>query len=251
MASFGSKLRNGGVALLILVLFPATVFAQDTSRQTFTWNKPANFITFNSIIDNPSIGDERNFVEVRDIGDSNLTDQMAVRDGQEIVLQIYFDNDAGANLKLKAKNTRARVTLPSAPTKSATITGYLTADNTKPTSVSDTAALSSDKPFSLSYENGSAQIWNNVLRGASLADSIVSSDSALIGYDKIDGVIQSGPQYSGYVTLKFKVNTQKASTVTGTKVPNSGPGDVAALFFVVAILAAAIHHKWLAVRLNP
>lgn len=248
MASFGSKLRNILVVLCLLALLPATVFAQDTNRQIFTWNKPAKFITFNSITDNPSVSDERNFVRVRDIGDSNLGDQMAVRDGQEIVVQIYFDNDAGANLKLKSKNTRARVALPSATVKSTTLTGYIMADNAKPISVSDTVALSSDTPFSLSYEKGSAQIWNNVLRGASLADSVISADGALIGYDKIDGVIQSGPQYSGYVTLKFKVNTQKTSTVSGTKVPNSGPGDVVALFLVATLFGAIFHRKWLAAR---
>jgi opacity protein-like surface antigen len=247
MASFGSKLRNGILALLLLAFFPMTVFAQD-ARQTFTWNKPANFITFNSITDNPAIGDERNFAQVRNISDGRLADQMSVRDGQEIVLQVYFNNNAGANLKLKANNTRVRIVLPSAAAKNATITGYITADNAKPASVSDAVSLTSDTAFSLNYEKGSAQIWNNALRGASLSDAIVSSDGAQIGYDKIDGLIQGGPQYSGYVTIKVRVSVQRGLVLSTGKVPNSGPGDVLAIFLAAVLIGAVFHHGWMAGR---
>jgi hypothetical protein len=175
---------------------------------------------------------------------------MSVRDGQEIVLQVYFNNNAGANLKLKANNTRVRIVLPSAAAKNATITGYITADNAKPASVSDAVSLTSDTAFSLNYEKGSAQIWNNALRGASLSDAIVSSDGAQIGYDKIDGVIQGGPQYSGYVTIKARVSVQRGSVLSTGKVPNSGPGDVLAIFLAAVLIGTVFHHRWMASRLS-
>jgi hypothetical protein len=249
MASFGSKLINVVLALAFLAGFPAAASAQDTGRQTFTWKKPANFITFNSITDNPKIGDERNFVRVRDISSNNLADQITVHDGQEVVVQIYYDNDAGSNLKLQARNTRIRLELPGV-SKTATVSGFVAADNSKPLSVSDTATLNSDTPFILAYEKGSAQIWNNVLRGALVSDSAVSSGGAVIGYDKIDGVVQSGPQYSGYVTLKLKVKTQTNIAATTGKVPNSGPGDVVLLFLAATLLSAAAHRKWTAARIS-
>jgi hypothetical protein len=236
MANLGFKHRNILLAVLFTVLIPATVYAQD--RQTFTWNKPANYVTFNSITDNPKVGDERNFLLVRDVNSSTFADQLNVQSGQEIVLQIYFDNNAGSNLNLKAQNTRVRVNLQPSANKSATITAYIMANNANPKTVSDTSVLSSDRDFSLAYEKGSAQIWNNTLRGNKLSDDINSQAGALIGYGKLDGIIQGGAQYSGYVTLKIKVGSVAAGS---TNVPNSGPGNVIALIALATLLGAAAH----------
>ena len=48
------------------IIVPAALFAWGPSRQTFTTAQPADYITFNSIVDNPAHGDERNFVQVRE-----------------------------------------------------------------------------------------------------------------------------------------------------------------------------------------
>ena len=37
-------------------------------RETYTWEHPADKVTINSITDNPTLGDERNFVRVREYG---------------------------------------------------------------------------------------------------------------------------------------------------------------------------------------
>jgi hypothetical protein len=240
MASFGSKLIRIICIAVLLAAVPVSAMAQDRSRSTFTWSKPADYVVFNSITDNPAVGDEQNFLMVRDISSDTYADQLAVTDGQEIVLRIYYDNDAGSNLNLKATNTRVRVTLPGGG-KISTLTGYISADNAKPETVSDTATLTAPTAFSLAYEKGSAQIWNNVLRGSVLPDSIVSQDGAQIGYENLDGVIQGGPQYSGYVTLKALVHMQKTATSRVSTVPNSGPGDVIAIFALATLIGTAAH----------
>jgi hypothetical protein len=54
------------------VIVPASIFAWGPNRSTFTIDSPANYVTFNSITDNPNIGDERNFVGIRESGTNNL-----------------------------------------------------------------------------------------------------------------------------------------------------------------------------------
>jgi len=61
------KRASALIAIVAAVLIiPATLFAWGPSRQYFTTAQPADYVTFNSIIDNPSHGDERNFSQVRD-----------------------------------------------------------------------------------------------------------------------------------------------------------------------------------------
>ena len=44
------------------IIVPAAVLAWGPDRPTFTIEQPANYVTFNSITNNPVHGDERNFV---------------------------------------------------------------------------------------------------------------------------------------------------------------------------------------------
>ena len=43
-------------------------FGWGPERETFTSKEPADYVTFNSITDNAGVGDERNFVRVREAG---------------------------------------------------------------------------------------------------------------------------------------------------------------------------------------
>jgi hypothetical protein len=235
--------KVGIVALAFLVILGSSAFAAFApERDTSSWKKTSKDITFNSVKDNPAVGDERAFLVVRNFNNNNYADQLKVADNDIVVLRAYYHNNATAD-KI-AKNTKIKINLPNLAAKNISATAYISSDNADPKIISDTTALKADKPFTLEYEKGSAQIWNNVLRGTALSDSIVSNTGASIGYAKLDGFIAGGSKHSGYVTIKAKVLLQKTFTSsinTNGTVPNTGPGEVAGLFAGATAVGTAVH----------
>src|SRR5664280_2316069 len=65
--------RTSAVLAIVaaVVIVPSALFAWGPIRDTFTMEHPADHITFNSITNNPNIGDERNFVGIRESGTAN------------------------------------------------------------------------------------------------------------------------------------------------------------------------------------
>src|SRR5437868_1344043 len=100
--------RSGIIAALGVSLglaVTAIAYAVPTfgpSRPTFTWAHPATYITFNSITDNPKCGDERYAVKARDAnaGIDTYSNNIAVTDGEELLVTTYFHNNAASNLNL-------------------------------------------------------------------------------------------------------------------------------------------------------
>jgi hypothetical protein len=118
-STFNTIMRYAAVVLplLIVVLYGITALAYGPERKTFTIAKPADYVTFNSITDNPNYGDERNFVLVKDASNTSAggwTDEVNVQDGKEYLVRMYVHNNAGANLGLVAKNTRLMANVPTA-----------------------------------------------------------------------------------------------------------------------------------------
>jgi len=216
MRIFSSKPRVALAALvavfgvaLVPVVHAAVQFGPD--RPTYTWNSPADHITFNSITNNPdpSIGDERTFVSARDAASSDMltySKNLTVHDNEEVIVRVFYHNDAASNLNLVANNTKVRVAVPSGSSTAPQTAAYITADNATPSLVWSTMDFSAGgQPFTMEYEPGTAQLWNQAQNGTALSDSIVTS-GAQIGYDHIDGKIPGCSQYSGYVTIKVRVH---------------------------------------------
>lgn len=194
------------LALLVGVSAPALA-TFGPSRPTFTMASPASYVTFNSITDNPVAGDERYFLNGAKPGDSGYTDTVQnVVDGQEVTLRMYVHNNAASNLNLVANNTQVRVALPTGSNQSPTVTGYISADNANPGTVYDTAQIvgTNNGFMELEYVNGSASFQNNV-GTFTLADSIVTT-GAQVGYGAMNGALPGCSEYSGWVTLRVKVN---------------------------------------------
>lgn len=236
--------KVGVVALTFLVVLSSSALAAFApERDTSSWKKTSKDVTFNSVKDNPAIGDERAFLVVRNFNNNNYADRLKVADNDIVVLRAYYHNNAAAD-KI-AKNTKIKINLPNLAAKNISATAYISADNADPKIISDTTSLIADQPFNLEYEKGSAQIWSNALRGRALSDSIVSNDGASIGYANLDGSIAGGSKYSGYVTLKAKVRIQKTSVstlnTTNGSVPNTGPGEVVGLFASATAVGTATH----------
>lgn len=223
---------------------------------TFDYNKPCNTTdkdlgdrcgsltgpVFNSFINTPSYGDERAFTDAR------RSDQTASgsfknvlpdvdKGSKEIVVRMYVHNNANqstnASGKGVAKNTKIRLALPTATASSLRARGYISADNATPEIVSDTVDFTAGQAFSVSYEPGSAVMYNATHpSGAKLSDSIVTT-GALIG-DNADGKLPGCFEHEIVIQVKLKVNTpglnieklvRKAGTKDWVNSVNVKPGD--------------------------
>lgn len=210
-----------GVAVAA-VMIPAVVMAWGPDRPTYTMAQPADHVTFNSITDNSEVGDERNFLTIKDASNTaagGWQDNMTAEAGHEYLVRIYVHNDAAANLNLKATNVRTKVNVPNTTGKSVQLGGFVTSDNATPQEIWDSATLTSDSDFNVAYEAGSARLYNNAFgqAGAQLSDNIVTDAGAQLGYDKLDGIIPGCMQYAGYVTFKVKVQGPQTSNFTMSK----------------------------------
>lgn len=202
-------------------------------RKTFTIESPADYITFNSITNNPNFGDERNFVGIRDVEDQSgiwNANDIVVQEGHEYQVRIYVHNNAASNLNLIATNVRASVNLPTTSDKSIQINGFITADNAiykdangniikndqnqDQHSIWDQVTLNSDNDFNLLPVDGTIQ-WANNSVGKSVANggtgpvqisghNLFTNNGIQLGYDAMDGRIPGCFQYAGYLTFNVR-----------------------------------------------
>ena len=203
-------------SVLVAAVAPALVWAWGPSRPSFTIEKPADYITFNSITNNPVIGgDEKDFVGIREVGsNAKWTNNMKVQNGKEYYVRMYVHNNAASNLNLVAENVVAKLNVPTTTAKNVTVQGQILASNAKPNTVWDEATFSSDNDFNLAYVAGSALFENNGMGTTKLPDSIVNNTGAKLGYDKLDGKIPGCFQYAGYVTVKVKAQVNQPQEKT-------------------------------------
>lgn len=206
----------GGLSMALLsISFAGQVMAWGPERPTFTINSPATYPTFNSITDNPAYGDERNFLRLKEAtaGDGAYSDETKIVPGKEYIAYVYFHNNASAtfndaahNYSGLAKNTRLRVALPDQllAGKRTGMTGYITANNAKPSSVYDDTYMTADSDVALRYVPGTAIIASKgAVNGQKVADSVIT-DGAPLGYSSLDGTLPGCHEFAGYVTLRFK-----------------------------------------------
>lgn len=225
-------------------IVPAALLAWGPDRPTFTVENPADYVTFNSITNNPHVGDERNFVVIKDAantGAGGWQDEVNVEPGKEYLVRMYVHNNANANLNKVATNTRVKAHVPATTGKSVQIDGFVSADNAQPQEVWDQAVLKSGngQDFNVAYVAGSTKLYNNKFgqAGATLSDSIVTNAGAPVGYEALDGRVPGCFEYAGYVTFKVKPQfaptpdftmskqVRKPGTTTWGESLNVKPGD--------------------------
>jgi uncharacterized repeat protein (TIGR01451 family)/LPXTG-motif cell wall-anchored protein len=201
--------RAGAFVAIIAaaVVIPATLFAWGPDRPTYTIDNPADHITFNSITNNPSIGDERNFVGIRESGtNTGWSDDITVQPGKEYTVRVFVHNNAATSLNLVAENVTAKVNLPTTTAKSIQVNGFINSSNASPTEVYDHAVMNSDKDFNLAYQAGTLKYHTNASgpNGFNIPESVFTSAGAKLGYDKLDGRIPGCFQYAGFLTFTVK-----------------------------------------------
>mgnify|MGYP000862258342 CR=1 FL=1 len=206
-----------GVAILSLLSFLPSVQALALSgpwgpeRKTFTWDAPAAYATFNSMTNNPDLGDERNFVRIRQVGDAKFGDSVDLKTGKTYEVYMYYHNNASPTIGKTAvgiaDNVRMSANFPAqikAGEKLA-VNAIISAADTNPLSVWDGAYINADSDFYLRYVPGSATYHNGgALNGQPVGpDYLFSDEGVLLGYDKAIGLLPGCNQYAGFVTYQF------------------------------------------------
>lgn len=208
-------------------------------RTMFTWDSPASYVTFNSISNNPFIGNETNFVRVKKYVEGSSPsdddwvswgDNITVEPGNQYEVFIYFHNNASASLNTEsgngyAQNTRVASSFPTKLKKgeSGIIKGSVSATNANPVAVWDTAFFKADQTVYLSYIDNTAILHSsaecNTTDGTVLSkDALFASDeqvgsSADVGAmiacynsDSLWGVIPGCNEYAGYVSYRVRAD---------------------------------------------
>ncbi len=225
--------RFSAVVLMIAaaIIIPTVAMAYGPDRPTYTMANPADHVTFDSITDNPVVGDERSFVRIKQDGTADSFGKtVSLQAGKTYDVQVFYHNNAATVLndsgEGKALNAMLRMQIPGVVNAGGTanINGYISASNATPGTVYDTATATNATggAMSIDYVTGSAKITSNgAVNGSTLPDSLFTTGTNL-GYDHLDGVLPGCTQYSGFVDFKFTVNqpnftVQKTVSVDGGK----------------------------------
>ena len=181
-------------------------------RTTFTWEDPAPYATFNSITNNPNLGDERNFVRIREVKDGeHFGDEVTLEVGKTYEVYIYYHNNADAHDVGKtaigiADGASVKSSFPATVKKDekATVTATIFASDTNPLAVWDGAYMTASQDLHLRYVPGTATIHNGgELDGANIGPDYLFGDGALLGYNKFSGLIPGCNEYAGYITYQI------------------------------------------------
>lgn len=185
-------------------------------RSTFSWQSPSDHVTFNSITDNPTLGDERNFVRVKKVGtDDKYRDSVDLEVGAEYEVFVYYHNNASANLNESGKglatNVRLLMDQPNIvrANQAGEIKGTIHSAEGDPKEVWDTAYVHTDSTVLLRYVANSATIHTQGSADGTVIDSsaLFGDTGAYLAYSTNHwGVVPGCNEYSGYVTYRFKVD---------------------------------------------
>ena len=202
-------------AIAAAIIIPAAAFAWGPNRPTFTYESPAPYVTFNSITNNPQVGDERNFVRIKEDGPTTTYgDQVTLEPGKVYQVSVYYHNNAATNLNASGKgiahDTKLRMELPGVvkPGVNAVLAGNISASNANPGTVWDEAygknATSAD--IALRYVSDSATVTSNgAVNGKKLPDTLFTTGTNL-GFDSLNGELPGCNRFAGYVTFKVRVD---------------------------------------------
>lgn len=194
---------------------PASAWGPE--RTTYTNDSPADYATFNSITNNAAVGDERNFVRVREAGtDQTFQDEIEVVPGKEYEVYIYYHNNAATNTNASglgmATNTRVASAYPTlvTPNERGMISGIITwsyvtpsdPNNAQEGTVWDEAYLTTKaNNVVMRYKTGTAVIHNSgQANGSVLPTTLFTNGGTPIGFNKLEGNLPGCAEYSGHIT---------------------------------------------------
>ena len=222
MIRFKSRIISSILSIFAVIIGSTSVFAYGPKRPaTFTIEKPASYVTFNSITNNPVVGDERDFVRVKEVGTEKYVNALEISAGKTYEIYAAYHNNAASNLNADgrgvAKNTRMRGIVPKGLLKSrkTLVSVQISADNANPKAVWDEVSLTAKEDVSFKYVDGSATIhtkykdkFGNSVNGQKLS-GLLTDKGALLGATKLDGELPGCSEFSGYVTFQIAAMSPK------------------------------------------
>lgn len=178
-------------------------------------------IVLNSISNNGTIGDEKNFVGARlndgDHGADNVWNgnEIVAENGKEYIVRMYVHNNNPNGEQAVAKDVTTTFSIPGAAGASVEVNGIVTSSNATPSKYWDNVVFKSkdSSAFHLEYVKGSALLENNGIGkngGVKLSDDIISK-GVKIGYTALDGNVPGCYQYANYITVKVKAVYEQSS----------------------------------------
>ena len=209
--------RTSAIVAMIAaaIIVPAVVFAWGPSRPTYTYDSPAPHVTFNSITDNPSVGDERNFIRIReDVTGTSFSDNVTFEPGKVYEVMAYYHNNAKTSLNASgegiAQNAKLRMEVPGVVKGgvNAALTGFISADNATPGTVWDEAygKNATNADIAVRYVANSAKVTSNgAVNGQTVPDTLFTT-GANLGYEAQDGKLKGCNEFAGYVIFKLRVD---------------------------------------------
>lgn len=236
------------MAFVIVSIATATsAQAWGPERATFTMEDPADYPTFNSITNNPTIGDEREFVRIGEIDKdvSELGNSVEVVPGHQYLVYIYFHNNASSTYNYSqynysgiATNTHmsSNFTTFISPENSGKVSATITADNTNPKSVWDDVTMTtSSKKVRMRYVTGSATIFNDWATNNQplSSEALFSEEGVMLGLTRFNGAIPGCEEYHGVVTYVLQAeelsgSVEKTASLDGEEYSDmleADPGD--------------------------
>ena len=189
-------------------------------RKMFSMKSPADYPVMNSIIDNPTIGDERAFLLVGKIRKerTNLSSKgIELEPGNRYLVYIYCHNacsstffDEGHQYSGAVTGLRLSSWFPESvsPDRNGEIYAVLSADNTNPCKVWATQKVSSVTAVDIELE-GPARIYNDwKLNGTELPMSLFLKKGTFLGTDELNGIM-FGEESHCVVTYVLSVKEKK------------------------------------------
>jgi hypothetical protein len=183
-------------------------------RPSFPEIAEIGYTTFNSVRDNPNVGDERNFYVVRDADDGVAVDgehvwfnSVEVKPNHTYVVRLFVRNDGSGVDGFEARDTKISVSLPTCTGTQIASNGFVTSPDAFPWQTWGGILFTSDQQFNLVYVPGSAILGNNGAGadgGVKLPDSFLTAAGAQIGFDRMDGVIRGGHFYASYILFEVR-----------------------------------------------
>ena len=211
--SWGSRWTRlvGAMLMTIGALAPSATWAWGPERTTYTLKSPSDHVQFNSITDNPILGDERNFVRVREAGVDKYSDEVEVQVGKEYEVYIGYHNNAASNLNEGgtgiALGAKVAAQFPTKITSAqrGKVSAIISAKNAEPAEVWDEAYLTTQaSELSLRYVDGSAVLHNDgKANGTVMGTQMFDPEGTYIGYNQLDGFLPGCYEYSGYIVYKL------------------------------------------------
>ena len=212
-------------------------------RPLYTMNEPADHVVFNSITNNPVLGNELNFVRVAEAGAGvEFSDEVKIEPGKEYEVYIGYHNNAASSLNESGVGIATGVKLSSLfpgevkAGERGEVSATITATNADPQAVWDGAYLTADSNVKLRYKPASAKIYNDgyATNGQVLPETLFSDTGTYLGVNTLDGLIPGCAEYSGHVIYTL-IAEQVGATVSkmvstdGVKFEESAtvkPGDI-------------------------